>query len=122
MYPSPCLLLPPIHPTFITCVCLCHFPQGALLDAVLSWHLLAVSGILCFDDYSHPDEKQATAKGVDAFLDAYSSELEVLPSEGPQKWVRKVSHSNVIAKYTEHADGSMSVGEVPVDVQFNVSY
>ena len=91
-----------------------HMPQGALLDAVLSWHLLAVDGIMIFDDYHHPDEKQSTARGVDAFLDAYGSELEVLHSEGDQKWVRKVAHSNVIAEYAEHEDGSMSVGEVPV--------
>lgn len=54
--------------------------QHVLEDAVLSFPLLKKGGIIIFDDYTNSKEHDFSCpkKGIDAFLDVYSDELEVM--------------------------------------------
>lgn len=71
-----------------------HGTIAVLEDAVLSFPLLHVGGILAFDDYLWDDPRfnqNGTPKpAIDAFLTLYAGKIEVL-SHGWQVWVRKVA-------------------------------
>lgn len=74
-----------------------HDSSSVLADAVLSWRLLALGGMLVFDDYrwEQPPSvvgQQCPAIGVDAFIDAYLLQLEVL-HRGTCVVVRKTRRS-----------------------------
>ncbi len=59
----------------------CHQASHVQQDAVLSWNLLKVGGLMIFDDYlwSHPRHPGQEPKiGIDAFLDSVKSEVEIL--------------------------------------------
>ena len=69
-----------------------HTANTVIADAVLSWDLLKVGGIMAFDDYEwiHPDGDQyAPRKAIDSFLNVYGPYLEEI-NRGWQIWVRKV--------------------------------
>ena len=58
-----------------------HDAADVLLDATLSWPLLAPGGILLFDDYGWDPEKPASERpqlAVDLFLEAMQGQLELL--------------------------------------------
>lgn len=70
-----------------------HTANTVLSDAVLSWDLLKVGGIMAFDDYewSHPDgDLYAPRKAIDSFLNVHGPYLEEL-NRGWQIWVRKLA-------------------------------
>lgn len=69
-----------------------HTANTVISDAVLSWDLLKVGGIMAFDDYewTHPDgDSYAPRKAIDSFLNVYGPYLEEL-NRGWQLWVKKV--------------------------------
>ncbi|MBW4494065.1 MAG: class I SAM-dependent methyltransferase [Oscillatoria princeps RMCB-10] len=58
-----------------------HLPSDVLADAVLSWGLLKVGGLMIFDDYdfefiNSPDLN--TKIGIDAFLTAFKRKIKIL--------------------------------------------
>jgi len=70
-----------------------HRAQDVLADAVLSWKLLPVGGLILFDDYAlrqgfPPELRPATA--IDTFVAAYCNELEEV-HRGHQVILRKVA-------------------------------
>ncbi|MEG4307695.1 class I SAM-dependent methyltransferase, partial [Microcoleus sp. D3_18a_C4] len=69
----------------------CHKPTSALQDAILSWRLVKVGGLMIFDDYefTFPDSpEQDTKIGIDVFLEMFGSQLEVV-HKGYQLIVKK---------------------------------
>ena len=58
-----------------------HEANDVILDAVLSWRLLKVDGILIFDDYKWKKILQKNyrpALAIDSFIEIYKPEIEVL--------------------------------------------
>lgn len=72
-----------------------HLAIDVLSDAVLSWSLLKVGGILIFDDYGwgiHTnDEKQKPKLAIDAFLSAYTQHYQLLQLNW-QVFLKKLSY------------------------------
>jgi predicted O-methyltransferase YrrM len=71
-----------------------HNAPYVLSDAVLSWYLLKVDGLICFDDYEWMPEYPALerpAAGIDAFMQLYAGLFEVTYT-GYQIALRKISH------------------------------
>jgi predicted O-methyltransferase YrrM len=69
-----------------------HDAMNVMRDAVLSFDLLKVGGVLVFDDYRWtvmPDELDRPAMAIDAFITCYSRQLEVLDT-GWQVAVKKI--------------------------------
>jgi predicted O-methyltransferase YrrM len=70
-----------------------HVPEAVTSDAVLSWDLLKVNGIMAFDDYEwdHPDGTDKNPKpAIDKFLKDHKDEIEILRM-GWQVWIRKTN-------------------------------
>jgi predicted O-methyltransferase YrrM len=70
-----------------------HAPEAVTSDAVLSWDLLKVNGIMAFDDYEwdHPDGTDKNPKpAIDKFLKDHKDEIEILRM-GWQVWIRKTN-------------------------------
>lgn len=60
-----------------------HLASDALTDAVLSWGLVKVGGLIVFDDYDFKflnsvDAGQDTKIGIDAFLKAFCKKVNIL--------------------------------------------
>ena len=58
-----------------------HEANDVILDAVLSWRLLKVEGILIFDDYKWKkiiQKNYRPALAIDSFIEIYKPEIEVL--------------------------------------------
>ncbi len=75
----------------------CHKPTSALQDAILSWRLVKVGGLMIFDDYefTFPDSpEQDTKIGIDVFLEMFGSQLEVV-HKGYQLIVKKTGNQNL---------------------------
>jgi predicted O-methyltransferase YrrM len=71
-----------------------HNAPYVLSDAVLSWYLLKVDGLICFDDYEWMPEYpplERPAAGIDAFMQLYAGLFEVTYT-GYQIALRKKSH------------------------------
>jgi predicted O-methyltransferase YrrM len=69
-----------------------HTANTVLSDAVLSWDLLKVGGVMAFDDYewTHPDgDGYAPRLAIDSFLNVHKPYLEEI-NRGWQLWVRKI--------------------------------
>lgn len=69
-----------------------HLPESVTSDAVLSWDLLKLNGIMAFDDYEwdHPDGTDKNPKpAIDKFLKEHQDEIEIL-RKGWQVWIRKI--------------------------------
>lgn len=70
-----------------------HTTVEVLEDAVLSFRLLKVGGILAFDDYKWDDSRlrhEGLPKpAIDAFLKIYARKISIL-YKGYQVWMRKV--------------------------------
>jgi predicted O-methyltransferase YrrM len=70
-----------------------HDAKNVLRDAVMSFALLKIGGVMVFDDYRWtvmPDELDRPAMAIDAFIMCYSRQLEVLDT-GWQVAVKKIS-------------------------------
>lgn len=68
-----------------------HGQVEVLEDAVLSFRLAKVGGIIAFDDYTiEPNTDGAPKPAVDAFCAIYQRKIEVL-NKGRQVWVRKTA-------------------------------
>lgn len=57
--------------------------QDVLEDSVLSWYLLKKGGIMIFDDYTHNKKHDINCPrpGIDAFLNTYAHELDVIQTK-----------------------------------------
>lgn len=69
-----------------------HTAKTVMSDAVLSWDLLKVGGIMAFDDYewTHPDgNKYNPSVAIDGFLKILDNDVELL-NKGWQVWIRKI--------------------------------
>jgi predicted O-methyltransferase YrrM len=71
----------------------CHFAKYVLEDAVLSFKLLKMGGILIFDDYGWgihtQDDKIKPKCGIDCFLKAYEGHYNIIQS-GWQIYLKKI--------------------------------
>lgn len=75
----------------------CHKPTSALQDAILSWRLVKVGGLMIFDDYefTFPDSpEQDTKIGINVFLEMFASQLEVV-HKGYQLIAKKIGNQNL---------------------------
>jgi cephalosporin hydroxylase len=89
-----------------------HLAINVMQDAVLSWYLLKVGGILIFDDYGwgvHTnDESQKPKLAVDSFLSTFRNHYELIEG-GWQVFIKKISHV-----YTKEELGANYMdGELP---------
>lgn len=66
-----------------------HQDKEVLQDAILSWNLVKVGGLMIFDDYEEPGEQSAKV-GTDWFLSLFSSSVNVI-YKGYQVIARKTS-------------------------------
>lgn len=53
-----------------------HLASDVITDAILSWGLLKVGGLLIFDDYDFPIKEYGTRFAIDAFLSCFAPKLE----------------------------------------------
>lgn len=70
-----------------------HMSYSALEDGVLSFPLLKLNGIMCFDDYDASNKNNDLDKpqlGITAFLEVYAPKLKIL-FIGWQVWIEKIS-------------------------------
>jgi predicted O-methyltransferase YrrM len=70
-----------------------HSARGCLRDAVIGFELLKVGGIMIFDDYQWtalPKEIDRPKMAVDAFMNCYAKEMELLPGRGYQVALKKI--------------------------------
>ncbi|MBD2124436.1 class I SAM-dependent methyltransferase [Trichocoleus sp. FACHB-262] len=70
-----------------------HLACDVLVDAVLSWRLAKVKGILVFDDYDFQfpeDPAQNTKIGIDGFINSFMPKVEIIHS-GYQLIVKKIA-------------------------------
>jgi tetratricopeptide (TPR) repeat protein len=70
-----------------------HLASHVQQDAILSWHLLKVGGLMLFDDYEFTDSQapgQDPKLGIDAFLKIVHDQIEVL-HKGSQVFIKKIS-------------------------------
>jgi predicted O-methyltransferase YrrM len=69
-----------------------HTTAGVLVDAELSWRILAVGGIMAFDDYTWGAEmppQLTPTLGIDLFLERHEGEYETLVINS-QVWIKKI--------------------------------
>lgn len=66
-----------------------HGSEYVLEDAVLSFRKLKIGGIMIFDDYFW-DGLNGPKKGIDAFLNAYSSRIEFIGFQDHQMFIKKI--------------------------------
>jgi predicted O-methyltransferase YrrM len=79
-----------------------HIAKHVMEDAILSWKLLKVGGIMIFDDYGwgHTESVENQPKtGIDAFLMGYQKHYQLL-GHGWQVFIKKIQH--------EMSDGVLS--------------
>jgi hypothetical protein len=71
-----------------------HTAKDALMDAVLSWEVLQISGVMIFDDYDYSTVNSHVVMSpkiaVDGFLEIYACMYEVL-HKGYQVHIKKTS-------------------------------
>ena len=73
-----------------------HLASNVLEDSVLAWRHLRFDGIMIWDDYAwtlDPERLFRPGPAIDAFLDIYSNQLEVL-HKGWQVIARKICETN----------------------------
>lgn len=75
-----------------------HIAGDVLEDAVLSWRLLKVGGVLIFDDYEwdmYPQRELCPKIAIDAFLDIYKNQFELL-EKSYQVYIKKIRNQALI--------------------------
>ncbi len=98
----------------------CHKPTSALQDAILSWRLVKVGGLMIFDDYefTFPDSPEDDTKiGIDMFLEMFGSQLEVV-NKGYQLIVRKTDNKNLGVEQNLLAWGCEKLGDVAANAGY----
>ena len=98
----------------------CHKPTSALQDAILSWRLVKVGGLMIFDDYefTFPDSpEQDTKIGIDVFLEMFASQLEVV-HKGYQLIVKKVANQSLGEEQTLLSLGWEKLGDAATDAGY----
>jgi hypothetical protein len=80
--------------------------RNVLEDAVLSWSMLRVGGVMIMDDYTFSKDKDATCPrmGIDAFLACYAHELLLL-KVGWQVFVKKIKPKRILPCRSDKFDG-----------------
>lgn len=75
-----------------------HQAPDVLVDAVLSFKLLRVGGVIAFDDYLWPealpgglDPIRCPKLAIDAFTNIYSRKLRIIPAHLYQFYVQKIA-------------------------------
>lgn len=75
-----------------------HRAPDVLSDAVLSFHLLRIGGLLVFDDYlwsleapGSQDPLNMPKPAIDSFVNIYQRKLQILPAHLDQLYVQKLS-------------------------------
>ncbi|MEG4421111.1 tetratricopeptide repeat protein [Microcoleus sp. LAD1_D5] len=98
----------------------CHKPTSALQDAILSWRLVKVGGLMIFDDYefTFPDSpEQDTKIGIDVFLEMFGSQLEVV-HKGYQLIVKKMGHQSLGEEQTLLSLGWEKLGDIAANAGY----
>ena len=71
-----------------------HIAKHVMEDAILSWKLLKVGGIMVFDDYgwgSAESVEHQPKTGIDAFLHGYQKHYQPI-GQGWQVFIKKIHH------------------------------
>lgn len=71
-----------------------HLASDVLRDAVLSWELVKLNGLIIFDDYDftfHQNSSQNTQVGIDAFTDTFCNKINVI-HKSYQVIIQKVAY------------------------------
>lgn len=58
-----------------------HMAKDVMMDAILSWEMLKIGGIMAFDDYKWKPEREShrvPKVAIDAFLEIYTSMFDIL--------------------------------------------
>lgn len=98
----------------------CHKPTSALQDAILSWRLVKVGGLMIFDDYefTFPDSPEDDTKiGIDVFLEMFGSQLEVI-HKGYQLIVKKTDNKNLGSEQDLWALGWERLGDAAANAGY----
>ncbi|MEG3847271.1 tetratricopeptide repeat protein [Microcoleus sp. herbarium19] len=98
----------------------CHKPASALQDAILSWRLVKVGGLMIFDDYefTFPDSpEQDTKIGIDVFLEMFASQLEVV-HKGYQLIVKKTDNKKLGEEQALLSQGWEKLGDIATDAGY----
>ncbi|MEG3921144.1 tetratricopeptide repeat protein [Microcoleus sp. T3_A4] len=98
----------------------CHKPTSALQDAILSWRLVKVGGLMIFDDYefTFPDSpEQDTKIGIDVFLEMFESQLEVV-HKGYQLIVKKIGNQSLGEEQTLVSLGWEKLGDIAANAGY----
>ncbi|MEG4502784.1 tetratricopeptide repeat protein [Microcoleus sp. F6_B4] len=98
----------------------CHKPTSALQDAILSWRLVKVGGLMIFDDYefTFPDSpEQDTKIGIDVFLEMFGSQLEVV-HKGYQLIVKKIGNQSLGEEQTLLSLGWEKLGDIAANAGY----
>jgi tetratricopeptide (TPR) repeat protein len=98
----------------------CHKPTSVLQDAILSWRLVKVGGLMIFDDYefTFPDSpEQDTKIGIDLFLEMFASQLEVV-HKGYQLIVKKIDNKSLGEEKTILSLGWEKLGDVAANAGY----
>ena len=95
----------------------CHKATSALQDAILSWRVVKVGGLMIFDDYefTYPDNPEQNTKiGIDVFLEMFSSQLEVV-HKGYQLIVKKIGNQSLGEEQAVLCQGWEKLGHIAAD-------
>ncbi|MEG3953923.1 tetratricopeptide repeat protein [Microcoleus sp. herbarium2] len=98
----------------------CHKPTSALQDAILSWRLVKVGGLMIFDDYefTFPDSpEQDTKIGIDVFLEMFGSQLKVV-HKGYQLIVKKIGNQSLGEEQTLLSLGWEKLGDIAANAGY----
>jgi len=72
-----------------------HIGTDVLLDAVLSFRLLKIGGVIAFDDYLWPAKDKDLTKvpklAIDSFVNLFSSKLSIFNAPIYQLYIKKIS-------------------------------
>jgi len=98
----------------------CHKPTSALQDAILSWRLVKVGGLMIFDDYefTFPDSpEQDTKIGINVFLEMFASQLEVV-HKGYQLIVKKIDNQKLGEEQALLSLGWEKLGDIATEAGY----
>lgn len=98
----------------------CHKPTSVLQDAILSWRLVKVGGLMIFDDYefTFPDSpEQDTKIGINLFLEMFASQLEVV-HKGYQLIAKKIGNQNLGDEQALVSEGWEKLGDAAANAGY----
>ena len=68
-----------------------HSEAAVWVDAILSFNILKINGIIIFDDYEWNTDDKSPKKAIDRFIQEYNSKIKILFING-QVGVQKISN------------------------------